>query len=199
MPAKKTSSSIFDRLSSTETYASKKLKEKVKKPKETSVVFKENVPVFDRLLNTDTYASRKLKERVKKPKAVGRPVFTAEASPLRTIPSRARYSYPTEISKSISSGTASTASSGRSSLSVQSRSGGSSIYDRLAYTGTKSSLQKHKNSATYVKENDTMATSIKKFHMRDYSKGSTLVFSQNRNRDQELDRSTFASYSEAEI
>lgn len=49
-----------------------------------------------------------------------------------------------------------------------------SIYDRLAYTGTASSLQRNRNSVQYRKEHQTLHESCKNALMRDF-KGSTFV------------------------
>ena len=71
---------FFERLSQTDTYASRRLKEKVQKREEGgNLSFNiENQPnlqqdrFFDRLSQTETYASRGLKEKVLKPKQEGR-------------------------------------------------------------------------------------------------------------------------------
>jgi hypothetical protein len=135
---------------------------------------------FDRLTRTETYASSKMKEKVKRPNESGRPLYNIE---LDTKPD-----YPV-IKQSHSNSTAKTSSSslsyksgrsvGSTSISNSRSRGSGSIFDRLASTGTKSSICKDKKSATYVGGEKTFAESVKNAHFRDYGKGSTLVLTRS--------------------
>ena len=128
--------------------------------------------LYDRLSRTDTYASRGLKEKVLKAKESGRPLFKIELEMEASwTHDRIPKIKPTSSGSTVS--TCSTTLSGGLSKSSQRVTGrnknkSQSIYERLASTGTKSSLRKHKQSAIYANDDDTIAESMKKFHCRDF-------------------------------
>ncbi len=158
-----------------------------------------NQSVFDRLSGTDTYASRRLKERKVTTKDGGRPLYNIEINdevnaedstpPLHSTLSndskRSAFSYSTASSgrsyRSTSSRSARGGISSSRSFSSQTSSGSrSSVFDRLANQGTKSSLRKHKKSELYDNTKD------KKFQAEDYLrdlKGNTRILSHNLNKE----------------
>jgi hypothetical protein len=147
-----------------------------------------NQSVFDRLSATDTYASRRLKEKKLTVKDSGRPLYNIQINnEVPEIP-------PLNSTLSSGSGTSkrsafsnSTASSGRSSRNFSSSrsfssqaSSRSSVFDRLASQGTKSSMRKHKKSDTYDSKKDKQFQA--EHYLRDL-KGNTRILSHNLHKD----------------
>lgn len=124
---------------------------------------------FERMSRTETYASRKMKERRSKVKQDGRPLFNveveAEPSPTNSTITRSSTNSAT-IGRTFSSD-----ASVKSNYSRSSARGGN-VFDRLASTGTKSSIRKSKMSEDYdtVDEGTRKNTLIRKFE------GNTLLF-----------------------
>ncbi len=160
---------FYNRLSRTETYASKRLKQKKEKPKDTDKgrpLYNIEIEPYDSLNGHDNGHD----------KAVGGIQHVRSSSTFNTV--------STSLSSSSSFSSSSSSSSTRKRFSQsRSRCNGSgsttgsgvarrqSVFDRLANTGTKSSLRKHKKSATYVGEEDTLGESIKK----QYSQGNKNI------------------------
>ncbi len=175
--------SIFDRLSKTDTYASSRLKEKVllveekpKTPSNPSFSTKKRSSVFDRLSKTDTYASSKLKEKVEKPTEAGRPLFVKEIVAAQ-LGYKGKSKAVPDLKINHSNSTTTTCSSSSSRRIYRSTKRSSTVFDRLACTGTKSSLRKDKKSDSYVGQDDgTFGESMKKFYYRNYDKGCTTVY-----------------------
>ncbi len=158
--------------------------------------------LYDRLSRTDTYASRRLKEKVQRTGDIGRPLFKLELEKEALC----TYKYGGvhhNIKQSSSGTTVSTSSIGNNNTNRSSknrRKGGQSIFDRLASTGTKSSLRKHKQSATFVNDDDTIAESMKKFHCRDFqSRNGTIDGRAACGRNNNIEISFFPNQNEAEI
>ena len=207
---------FFERLSQTDTYASRRLKEKVQKREEGgNLSFNiENQPnlqqdrFFDRLSQTETYASRGLKEKVLKPKQEGRTLFNIENQPNLQYIHDVKGSFSSRNKQNSSSNnTLSTCSSplsfSRTSKNSSYNHGSSgTVFDRLASTGTKSSLGKHKESEFYVEKENTFAESKKHFHYRQ-DKGreiATSVIIRNNKWDDGIERISFyPNRGEAEI
>ena len=122
--------------------------------------------IYDRLSRTDTYASRKLKEKVQRTNEGGRPLFKKELDKEALNAYNTRTNTIPTIKHSNSGTTASTSS--RSSLSNTSTTRSTSVFDRLATTGTKSSLRKHKQSATYANDGETWAETTEKIFSKGY-------------------------------
>lgn len=156
-----------------------------------------NRSVFDRLSQTDTYASRRLKEKVPKPKETGRPLYNIEIESEPKYPYSSRGEHIPRINKASSNSTASTCSSSsntQNSSIRRSNSRSGSIFDRLAKTGTQSSLRKDKTSLTYD-DRETFAESEKSFTWRNYGKGSTLLLTQNSKKcDENMSKNSFLQY-----
>jgi hypothetical protein len=148
--AKGSQSNIFDRLSKTETYASKRLKEKRQTVKDGGR------PLFQ--IELDSRSSTSSSDGIPATKSSDSGGSKMSRSTNLTCVSSA---------SSVASGKSFSAA--RSTTST--RQG--SIFDRLYKTGTSSSLRKHKKSDTYDDTKD------KAFHaqdlLRDYGKGSTRV------------------------
>eukprot|EP00557_Chaetoceros_sp_GSL56_P004342 CAMPEP_0176497022 /NCGR_PEP_ID=MMETSP0200_2-20121128/11500_1 /TAXON_ID=947934 /ORGANISM="Chaetoceros sp., Strain GSL56" /LENGTH=164 /DNA_ID=CAMNT_0017895003 /DNA_START=131 /DNA_END=625 /DNA_ORIENTATION=+ len=156
------SNNIFDRLSKTETYASKRLKEKRR------IVKGEGRPLFN--IEVDPQ---------EQPSTSSSSIFEA-----RSIPGiKASSSGDSKNSRSTNltsvSSTSSVASgksfSARSTISTSNRQG--SVFDRLYKTGTTSSLRKHKKSDDYddTKDKAFLAQDL----LRDYGKGHTRLVAGN--------------------
>ena len=205
---------FFERLSQTDTYASRGLKEKVNKSEEDEnllfdIEFGPDLRkdrFFDRLSQTETYASRRLKEKANKPKEEGRPLFHIEIQPHHQKIHEVRtHLISGNKQKQSSNQTLSTCSSsicsGRTSRSSAHSRGNGSVFDRLANTGTKSSLRRNKQLECYAEKENTFAESMKKFHYRDERRGSiTSVIRRNSKWDDGIERISFyPNREEAEI
>lgn len=123
---------------------------------------------FERMSRTETYASRKMKERRHKVKQDGRPLFNleveAEPSPTNSTVTRSSANSST-IGRTFSSD-----ASVKSNYSRSSRGG--NVFERLASTGTKSSIRKSKVSEEY----DSINEGVRKNALIRDLKGSTLLF-----------------------
>jgi len=143
---------------------------------------------YDRLSRTDTYASRRLKERKLKPNDTGRPLFNIEIEPQDSLDGhgiksvRSSSSMNTNSTSSSSTSRASGRFCQRSGSSGRSGSSRQSVFDRLSNTGTKSSLRKHKKSATYVEEEDTVGECMNKLYCQanQNSRGTSQYFDRNK-------------------
>lgn len=166
---------------------------------------KVSASLFDRLAKTDTYASRRLKEKrfiqSDDNAAIGRPLYRIDVSDSKkstgsprgvtditpassfssrstasTYSTRSRSSIPASPMKKTSSRPRSAASSVGSPASAS--GGRQSVFDRLANTGTKSSLRKHKKSDLYVdiKERPKEESLLREFE------GDTNVLASNLHR-----------------
>lgn len=147
--AKGSQSSIFDRLSKTETYASKRLKEKRQTVKDGGR------PLFQIELDSQPSTSSDDIPAIKSSDSGG-----------------SKMSRSTNLTCMSSASSVASGKSFRTARSTTSTRQGS-IFDRLYKTGTSSSLRKHKKSDTYDDTKD------KAFHaqdlLRDYGKGSTRI------------------------
>ena len=124
---------------------------------------------FERMSRTETYASRKMKERRLKVKQDGRPLFNleveAEPSPTNSAVTRSSTTSAT-IGRTFSSDASVKSNYSRSS------SRGGNVFERLASTGTKSSIRKSKISEEY----DSINEGVRKNALLRDLKGSTLLF-----------------------
>jgi hypothetical protein len=147
-------SSIFDRLSKTDTYASKRLKEK------RQVVKDGGRPLFNIELESQPSTSSDTIPEIK---------YSGSGDSKTT-----RYTNLT-CASSASSVASGKSFSARSSSTNSKRQG--SVFDRLYKTGTSSSLRKHKKSDTYddTKDKAFDAQDL----LRDYGKGSTRIVAGN--------------------
>ena len=148
--------------------------------------------VLDTNLVSYHFNDRRLKERKNTLKDGGRPLFNIEIenSEIPSLNSVGSGDSSFSRRSAFSSSTASSSSVGsvRSNRSTSSRSTPSqgSVFDRLAATGTKSSLRKHMKSDTYDATKDKK--SAEEDLLRNYTEGSTKVFSSNLHRISEQKR-----------
>jgi hypothetical protein len=148
--AKGTQSSVFDRLSKTDTYASKRLKEK------RQTVRDGGRPLFNIEINSQPLNA--LDNKI--------PGIKSSTSADSKM---SRQTNRTSVSSTSSVNTGKSFSARSSSTSNPQ----GSIYDRLYSTGTKSSLRKHKKSDVYDDTKDK--TFDAQDLLRDYGKGSTRI------------------------
>lgn len=157
---------------------------------------------YNRLSRTGTYASRTLRQRAEKPddSESGRPLFNIVIEPKDSLHKHGEIR-PLRSSSTVNTDFTSLSSrSGRYSQTSGSSSGvrRQSVFDRLANTGTKSSLRKHKMSATYVGEENTVAESIHKLQIKGYKNTHSMAQSSNRDKGVQI-ISFFPNQQEAEI
>lgn len=173
------SSRIFDRLASTETFASRGQKERKKEVEQDGRrggFDSSKSRIFDRLATTETYASRRQKERKKRVKQDGRPLFDVDVEEQTQIPDLkpANSSCSMSTSSTFSSQSQNSSYSFRSSRTTQYRP--SNVFDRLASTNTQSSSRKDRRSEKFDKENrgDSCNLTKEQALTREFQ-GSTLI------------------------
>jgi hypothetical protein len=165
--------SIFDRLSRTDTYASRKLKEKVHnlnkepgRPLFNIEVQLQHNNSSAHVLTESTFSVSSIPE-IKNSYSSGT-TGTVSTCSSNSISGCSKASTRTESARRSASESAST--------STHKGPQSQSVFDRLANTGTKSSLRKHKKSATYIEEEDTLAERVmKNKHCRNNDQGGTTL------------------------